>query len=106
MFYIFLLIVAALGVASYLIFFMSHVPGAKEERFGHLEPLPLDLGQWTAAAMPDEQGRIREQRHLFNEKTGFGAGRLVLQVRFWDAVTNAIVHVEDEQIVPRRRIRH
>ncbi len=104
-FFVFLLVIAALGAAVYLTVFLSQVPGAKEERFGKLEPLPERLGEWLRDDEPDPSGRIREQRHLFNERTGFGAGELVLQVRYRDPGTDAIVHVEPERVVQRRRIR-
>ncbi len=43
MFFLFLLIVAALGVGVYLVFIFKLVPGAAEERLGVLEPLPKDI---------------------------------------------------------------
>lgn len=105
MFYLFLLVVAGLGAAVYLTVFMSHVPGAKEERFGTLEPLPDNLGQWIRDEQRDPEGRVRETRHIFHEKTGFGGGELLLQVRYRDAESDEIVHIEPERVVPRRRQR-
>ncbi|HSC87541.1 MAG TPA: hypothetical protein VLC09_09740 [Polyangiaceae bacterium] len=105
MFYVFLLIVAAVGAAVYLTVFMSQVPGAKEERFGKLEPLPEHLGSWVRDERPDAAGRVRETRHLLEEKHGLGSSQLVLQVRYRDPATDEIVHVEPEQFVQRRRIR-
>lgn len=104
-FYLFLLIVAALGVAGYLAFFFSNVPGAKEERLGALEALPPDLGKWIEGAEPGPDGLLREQRHLFQEATGLGAGKLILQVRYRDPSSREIVRVEPEQLIPRRRVR-
>lgn len=105
MFYIFLLIVALLGAVAYLAFFMSNVPGAKEERFGRLPPLPENLGEWVQGGALDASGRIREERYLFQERTGLGEGKLILQVRYRDATSNEIVEVEDERVIPRRRIK-
>ena len=105
MFYIFLLIVALLGAVGYLAFFMASVPGAKEERFGRLPPLPDNLGEWVRSPGEDAAGRIREERYLFQERTGLGAGKLILQVRYRDPVSNEIVGMEDERVVPRRRIK-
>ena len=42
MFYIFLMVVAAIGVGVYLTFIFQNVPGVKEERLGRLEPLPAE----------------------------------------------------------------
>ncbi|MEO7032310.1 MAG: hypothetical protein ABI548_00650 [Polyangiaceae bacterium] len=107
MFYVFLLIVAALGVAVYLVFIFKLVPGAAEERLGVLEPLPDDIGQWHADE-ESEQGkaalvreRKREERLFFEE----GRGRLVRQVRYRNLSDNAIAEVEPDQPVKRKRIR-
>ncbi|MEO8900041.1 MAG: hypothetical protein ABI488_00570 [Polyangiaceae bacterium] len=107
MFYVFLLIVAALGVAVYLVFVFKLVPGAAEERLGVLEPLPDDIGQWHTDE-ESEQGkaalareRKREERLFFEE----GKGRLVRQVRYRNLSDNAIEEVEPDQPVKRKRIR-
>lgn len=105
MFYIFLLLVAALGVGAYLAFFFSHVPGASEERLGEYEPLPPDLGQWKEESERTSDGLVREARHLFQEATGFGAGTLVVQVRYRDPESREIVRIEPERVVPRKRIK-
>ena len=112
MFYVFLLIVAALGVAVYLVFIFKLVPGAAEERLGVLEPLPDDIGKWHADE-ESEQGkaalareRRREERLFFEEGKGLLAqGRLVRQVRYRNLGNNAIAEVEPDQPVKRKRIR-
>jgi hypothetical protein len=98
--------VAALGVVAYLVFFMSHVPGAKEERFGTFEPLPDDLGQWKsidagpAAEAAAREGQRREERLIQPEGS---VRHLVKQVRYRSVDTNEIVRVEPEQRVERAR---
>ena len=112
MFYVFLLIVAALGVLVYLVFIFKLVPGAAEERLGVLEPLPADIGQWHADEESEEgkaalaQGRKREERLFFEEGKGLMAqGRLVRQVRYRNLSDNAIAEIEPDQPVKRKRIR-
>jgi hypothetical protein len=111
-FYVFLVVVAVLGVGVYLLFIFKLVPGAAEERLGVLEPLPEDIGKWhadeesAAAKAAHARGRKREERLFFVEGGGLmGQGRLVRQVRYRDAVTNAIEEVEPDQPVKRKRIR-
>lgn len=112
MFYVFLLVVAALGIAIYLVFIFKLVPGAAEERLGVLEPLPEDIGKWRAdeesplgkAAL--ERNRRREERLYFEEGKGlFAQGRLVRQVRYRNLSNNAIEETEPDQPVKRKRIR-
>jgi hypothetical protein len=109
-FYLFLLGVAALGSIVYL-FAAGMFPGLKEERFGVLEPLPPNLGQWQddtetdAARSAAAAGRKREVRLLFEEGGLFGAGKLLRQARLRDAQTNKIVQVLPDEVVKRRRIR-
>ena len=112
MFYLFLLIVAALGVSIYLVFIFRLVPGAADERLGVLEPLPHDIGQWQQDESSPEgraaqsRGRKREVRLFFEEGRGvFGQGRLLRQVRYRNAVSNAIEAVDPDLRVKRKRIR-
>jgi len=100
-FVIFMAVVAALGGLLYLLLIMSHVPGAKEERFGMLEPLPERLGEWVKSNEVGADGLVREERHLFDETSK----KLLLQVRYRDAATGKIERVEPERIIKRRRIR-
>ena len=107
MFYVFLLICAAIGIGIYLLFILNLVPGAKEERLGVLEPLPSDVGKWKEDHDSEEgkraegEGLVREIRHYFYETNG----RLVRQVRYRNARTSEIVRTEPEETVRRRRVR-
>jgi hypothetical protein len=111
-FFVFLVIVAALGIAVYLVFIFKLVPGAAEERLGVLEPLPDDIGKWQVDEDSElgkaarEHNRKREQRLFFEEGKGLMAqGRLIRQVRYRNLSNNAIEEVEPDQPVKRRRIR-
>jgi hypothetical protein len=111
-FFVFLVIVAALGVGVYLLFIFKLVPGAMEERLGILEPLPDNIGQWTvdesspAGKAALERGLKREERLFFEEAQGLlSQGRLVRQVRYRNAASNAIEEVEPDQTVKRKRIK-
>jgi hypothetical protein len=111
-FYVFLLIVAVLGVAVYLVFIFKLVPGAAEERLGVLEPLPDDIGKWHKDETSElgkaalARNRKREERLFFEEGKGvFAQGRLLRQVRYRNSVTNEIESVEPDQPVKRKRIR-
>ncbi len=111
MFYLFLLAIAAAGVGIYLLLVMLSVPGFTEQRFGVLEPLPPNLGEWQPREHSVEgeaaarRGERCEQRFLFEQGGLFGKGRLVQQIRYRDVTTNAIVSVEPERVVKRRRVR-
>jgi hypothetical protein len=109
-FYVFLLLMAAAGVGVYLMFFLAHVPGAKEERFGELEALPEGLGRWkTIDDGPDaeaatKEGLRREERLMLQDPSGmFDKGRLLKQVRFRSLETNEIVRILPEQAIERKR---
>lgn len=110
MFYVFLLGVAAAGGIIYL-FVAGLFPGLKEERFGVLEPLPPNLGQWETDA-DSEAGRAaaaagqrREIRVLFEDGGILSSGKLTRQTRLRDAVTNEIVSVLPDEVLKRKRIR-
>jgi hypothetical protein len=111
-FYVFLVLVAVLGVGVYLLFIFKLVPGAMEERLGVLEPLPDDVGKWKLDEHSSEakaalaRGRKREERLFFEEGAGVLAqGRLLRQVRYRNATSNEIEEVEPDQPVKRRRVR-
>ncbi|HVY29887.1 MAG TPA: hypothetical protein VHB79_25180 [Polyangiaceae bacterium] len=110
MFYFFLLAVAAAGGVIYF-FAAGLFPGLKEERFGVLEPLPSNLGEWeddtesAAGRAATAAGKKREVRLLFQEGGLFGQGRLTRQARLRDAATGQILEVQPEETVVRRRIR-
>jgi hypothetical protein len=109
-FYLFLLGVAAAGGIIYL-FVAGLFPGLKEERFGVLEPLPPNLGQWQTDVETDAgraaqaEGKRREVRLLFEEGGLLGAGKLTRQSRLRDATTNEILTVLPDEIVKRKRIK-
>ena len=107
MFYVLLLILAAVGAGIYFLVFMQNVPGAAAERFGTLEPLPEDCGEWkpdeespeALAAKPD--GLKREVRFFFEE----GKQRLLKQGRYRSVESNEVVRVDPDQVVKRRRVK-
>lgn len=107
MFYLLILFLAAAGGVIYFYFFMHSVPGAREERFGELEPLPPDLGTWKEdtdspeASAAHAEGLKRESRFFFEE----GKQRLVKQVRYRSLATNEIVRADADEVVKRRRLR-
>ena len=107
MFYVFLLLVAAVGVGVYLTFLFQNVPGMKEERLGKLEPLPPDVNVWKrdtdsdAAREAEQQGLAREIRLLYDETRD----RLFEQVRYRSVSNDEIVRVEPDRAVKRRRIK-
>ena len=110
MFYAFLLGVAALGGIIYF-FAAGLFPGLREERFGVLEPLPPNLGQWQtdtdsdAGRAASADGKKREVRLLFEAGGLLGSGKLLRQARLRDATTNEILTVLPEEEVPRKRIK-
>lgn len=107
MFYLLILFLAAAGGVIYFYFFMHSVPGAREERFGELEPLPPDLGTWKEdvdspeASAAETEGLKREVRFFFEE----GKQRLLKQVRYRNRDTNEIVRADADEVVKRRRLK-
>ena len=107
MFYLLLLFLAAIGSVIYFFFFMQSVPGAVEDRFGKLEPLPQDLGVWKedtdspAAIAAQKEGLKREQRFFFEESRQ----RLLKQGRYRSLGTNEVVKVDRDEVVKRRRLK-
>ncbi len=104
-FYLFLLGVGAVGALAYMGLFLSHVPGAKDERLGALPDLPDKLGKWVEQEKPSEDGLLCEKRHLLIDEGGFGGGKLLLQVRYRNPQTREIMRIEKEQTIKRRRVR-
>jgi hypothetical protein len=106
-FYVLLLVIAALGGAIYLLFILQNVPGMAEERLGVLEPLPPDVGEWKrdedseAARGAAREGLIREVRTFFDEP----AGKLFRQVRYRSAESGQIVRTEPDERLKRRRVK-
>lgn len=105
MYYVFLVVTAAVAVGVYLLVIFRNVPGAVEERIGVLEPLPSDLGVWKpdgespGALSARAEGLTREQRLFLDD------GKLVRQTRYRDATSGEIVRADKDQVVKRRRIK-
>ena len=112
MLYLLLLFIGISAVAVYLLVVFREVPGAVTERWGELEGLPQDLGQWVtdldseAANDARERGLVREVRTWREPGKGwFGRDRLVLQIRYRDAETGEIESAEPDRVLPRRRVK-
>lgn len=112
MLYLMLLFIGIAAVAVYLLVVFREVPGAVTERWGDLEGLPADLGQWVvddeseAANEARERGLVREVRTWREAGTGWlGRDRLLLQVRYRNAETGEIDSAEPDRMLPRRRVK-
>jgi hypothetical protein len=108
----FLIALAAIGGLVYTLVIHREVPGVMEQRFGVLEPLPLDVGKWRTDDNSDEgkaaarEGLVREVRLFHDPNRGFfGGGKLVRQVRYRNPATNAIVRVDASVPVKRKRLK-
>ncbi len=107
----FLIILAIVAIALYVSLMMRFVPGFADQRLGKLEPLPEKLGEWKPDESQDAlaataRGEIREIRYLFDPDAGLlSSGRLTLQVRYRDEVSNAIVRTEPDANIRRKRTR-
>ena len=102
---------AVMYVISRLIYYLvidREVPGSWDSRYGSLEPLPADVGKWKLDEESDEgraavaQGLRRETR-VFHDPNA--ANKVIHQVRYRNAATNAIARVEPDVVVPRRRVK-
>lgn len=102
-FYVFLLIVGAVGALAYVFLFFSHVPGAKDERLGKLEPLPDEMSQWVELGAHD--GLVKEERRLFADPGEMDQTKILVQTRYRDPETKEIVRVDPERTYRRKRIR-
>ena len=86
---------------------MREVPGFAEQRFGKLEELPPDVGTWRTDTESNQAKQAaseqleREVRHWWDSDKG----KLFLQVRYRDATSRAIVRVDPDVVVKRRRVR-
>ncbi len=103
----FLFVLAVIGGLFYLLVVQREVPGLVEQRFGVLEALPEDINEWRIDDESEDgkaataQGLKREVR-LFHDAH---AGKLLRQVRYRNRATNAVVRVEPDEVVKRKRIR-
>jgi hypothetical protein len=109
----FLLMIAFIGAAFYVLVIYREVPGAVDQRLGVLEALPEDINRWKVDDDSEEgkaaaqKGQKREER-LFHDPNGggfLGGGKLVRQVRYRNRATNEVVRVDPDQLVTRKRIR-
>lgn len=112
MLYLMLLFIGIAAVAVYLLVVFKEVPGAVTERWGELEGLPQDLGEWSiddeseAAAEAGQRGLTREVRTWLEPGGGwFGRDRLLLQVRYRNVETGEIDSVEPDRPLARRRVK-
>jgi hypothetical protein len=97
------LIALLFWVGVFLIYFTAQGLTPGEFFFGRYEPLPDDLGTWRELGVDAESGLLSEERFLLpgdRPKSPY----LLRQARFRDPVTRAIVRVEAEIRVPRRRV--
>ncbi len=111
MLYLMLLFVGIASVSVYLLVVFREVPGAVTERWGELEGLPEDLGEWTiddeseAALEASARGLSREVRTWREPGAGwFGRDRLLLQVRYRNS-RGEIEGAEPDRVVKRRRVK-
>jgi hypothetical protein len=112
MLYLMLLFIGIASVAVYLLVVFREVPGAVTERWGELEGLPSDLGEWAvdeeseAAMEASERGLKREVRTWREPGAGwFGRDRLLLQVRYRDSQSGEIESTEPDRVLKRRRVK-
>jgi hypothetical protein len=110
--YLMLLFFGIAAVAVYLLVVFREVPGAVTERWGELEGLPEDLGEWAvdedseAAIEARQRNQVREVRTWRDAGAGwFGRDRLLLQVRYKSADTGEIESTEPDRVLKRRRIK-
>ncbi len=103
----FLVVIAIIGGLVYVLVIYREVPGAVEQRFGVLEALPEDIGQWKVDEDTEEgkaavsQGLKRETR-LFHDVR---ANKLLRQTRYRNRATNEVLRVDPDETVKRKRVR-
>ena len=103
----FLVAIAAIGGLMYVLVLYRNIPGAMEQRFGVLEDLPEDVGQWKVDTESEEgkaaatRGLKRETRYFYDQQKD----RLLKQARYRNQATNEIARVEPDEVVKRKRIR-
>jgi hypothetical protein len=87
----------------FLVYFTAQGLTPGEFFFGRYEPLPSDLGRWRELGIDAESGLLAEERLLLPGDRP-KAPYLIRQARFRDPVTLAIVRVEGETRVARKRV--
>lgn len=97
--------VVAVALVFWACVFMVYFTSAKttplEFFFGRFEPPPPNHGVWQEVGA--EAGLLREERRLLPDGRP-SASYLLLQVRWRDPSTGAIVRVEPERRLSRRRV--
>jgi hypothetical protein len=88
--------------AVFTVYFTMQGTTLLEFLFGRYEALPPDLGAWRELETNSETGLIREERLLLPNGEP-SSGWLLHQVRYRELATRAIVLVEPERRVRRRR---
>ncbi len=109
MFFVLCLVVAALGVALYLLVIFRAVPGAVEERIGTLD-VPADVGVWKLDdESPEGRGALaeglRREVRFWLDDSGIVRMKLFRQTRYRSLATNEIVRVDPDERVALRRLR-
>lgn len=96
-------------LAVFMIFFTAQGMTPGEFFFGRYEAPPSDLGQWKEIENPADterdavMGLVLEERFLLPDGRT-GSRYLLHQMRYRDPLTRAIVRVEPERKVRRRRV--
>jgi hypothetical protein len=110
MLYALLALTGLSAVIVYVLVIFREVPGAVSERWGDLEELPDDLGQWRAdtssqAALDAEaRGQLREVRTWLERGGGrFGRDRLLLQTRYKSRATGKVERSDPDTVIKRKR---
>ena len=99
-------VIAALvfWAAVFTVYFTSVGVTPSEFFLGRYEPPPADLGTWRGAGVDPVHGLVREERYLLPGGRA-RASYLLLQVRYRDPRTHAIVRIDPEKRLPRRRVK-
>ena len=84
-----------------MVYFVASATTPMEFFFGRYEAPPVDLGVWKEASTSDAE--LREERLLLPDGRS-NAPYLLLQVRYRDPATRAILRIEPEQRLRRRRV--
>lgn len=87
----------------FTVFFTSKGVTAGEFFFGRYEPLPDDASRWTEKGIDPASGLLREERLLLPNGDP-AAAHLLLQVRHRHPTTRAIIAVDPERRLRRRRV--
>jgi len=90
--------------AVFIVYFTMQGTTFLEFLLGRHEPLPGDLGRWREVGVDSRTGLLREERLLLPSDQ-LNARWLLHQVRHRDPATRAIVEVDPERRIRRRRVR-